>query len=82
MRRIGLAVILALSFALASLAAEAQNADRIPRVGVLVTGPPPGEHACVVAFRRGMTDLGYIEGRTHVLEIRATIRWNAGSSRA
>jgi putative ABC transport system substrate-binding protein len=51
-------------------AAEAQPPKQIPRIGVLVTGPPPGEHACVLALRQGLTDLGYVEGRTHMLEIR------------
>jgi putative ABC transport system substrate-binding protein len=52
------------------LQADAQQAAKIPSIGLLVTGPPPGEHACVIAFRRGMTDLGYVEGRTHALETR------------
>jgi putative ABC transport system substrate-binding protein len=52
------------------LAAEAQAAGKIARIGVLVTGPPPGEHACVLALRRGFADLGYVEGGTYVLEIR------------
>ncbi len=54
----------------AALAAQAQQAGKIPRIGVLVTGPPPGEHACVLALRRGFLDLGYVEGRTNELEIR------------
>ncbi len=68
MRLIGLAV--ALSLVLVPLGAEGQQAAKIPSIGLLVTGPPPGEHACVIAFRRGMTDLGYVEGRTHALETR------------
>jgi putative ABC transport system substrate-binding protein len=55
---------------LASALAEAQPPAKARSIGLLVTGPPPPEHACVIAFRRGMTDLGYVEGRTHVLEIR------------
>jgi putative ABC transport system substrate-binding protein len=35
-----------------------------------VTGPRPDDHACVIAFRRGLTDLGYADGRTHTLEVR------------
>ena len=58
----------------APLVAGAQQAGKIPRIGVLVSGLPPGEHPCVLAFRRGLTDLGYMEGRTHVLEV----RWAAG----
>src|SRR5262245_13665521 len=40
------------------------------RIGMLVTGPPPGEHACVLAFRQGLSDLGYVEGRSHVFDVR------------
>lgn len=48
----------------------AQGTAKLPRIGLLVTGPPPGEHACVIAFRRGLTDIGLVEGRTYVLETR------------
>lgn len=50
--------------------ATAQPASRIARIGLLVTGPPPGEHVCVQAFRRGLTEFGYVEGQTHVIETR------------
>ena len=51
----------------ASLTAEAQ--PRVPTIGMLSLGSPdnPG---CVDRVRRGLDDLGYVEGRTHVLEIR------------
>jgi len=49
--------------------ALAQPPGKLARIGVLVTGPP-GEHVCVQAFRRGLADLAYVEGRTHVLELR------------
>jgi putative ABC transport system substrate-binding protein len=52
---------------------EAQPAAKIPRIGVLVTGPPPAEHVCVKSLRLGLADLGYVEGRTHLLDI----RWSA-----
>jgi putative ABC transport system substrate-binding protein len=61
---------LALGSVVVPLAAEAQPTGKIPRIGVLVTGPPPAEHVCVLALRQGLADLGYVEGRTHVLEIR------------
>ena len=67
---IALACRLVLGFLFSPLQADAQQAAKIPSIGLLVTGPPPGEHACVIAFRRGMTDLGYVEGRTHALETR------------
>jgi putative ABC transport system substrate-binding protein len=60
----------------AALAVSAQEPGKVYRIGLLVSGPPPGEHQCVLALRRGLTDLGYVEGRTHVLEI----RWAEGRS--
>ena len=57
----------ALAVVSAMLAADAQP-TKIPRIGVLVTGPPPGEHVCVVKIRQGFADLGYVEGRNLMLE--------------
>src|SRR6266704_1228540 len=68
MRLIG--IVLAFGLALAPFFAEGQSAGKIPRVGVLVTGPPPGEHVCVLGLRRGLLDLGYADGRSIILEIR------------
>ena len=58
-------------------AADTQPPKKVARIGVLVSGPPPGEHACVLALRQGLTDLGYVEGQTHMLEI----RWAEGDQR-
>jgi ABC-type uncharacterized transport system substrate-binding protein len=50
---------------------EAQGAGRVPRIGLLFTGsPPPESSRAVEAFRAGLRDLGYVEGRTIVLEYR------------
>src|SRR5688572_32115518 len=62
--------LLSLALLAVPLAAGAQPTGKIPRIGVLVTGPPPGEHVCVLALRQGFLELGYVEGRTHVLELR------------
>ena len=70
MRLIGLAVVLALSLMLAPRAAEAQQAGKIPRVGILSQNSPLWED-----FRQGLRDLGYVEGRTIVIEY----RWGEGS---
>ena len=63
-------VALTLDFLLAPLAAAAQPAGKIPRIGLLVIGPPPEQHSCVLALRSGFADLGYVEGQTYKLEIR------------
>jgi ABC-type uncharacterized transport system substrate-binding protein len=71
MRRIGLAVVLAL--VLPPLAGEAQSIGSIPRIGVLSFGPPPSPGSSPdpnEAFRKGLRDLGYVEGRDIAFELR------------
>jgi putative ABC transport system substrate-binding protein len=50
------------------LAARAQQLEKMPRVGVLVSLSAP--HPFTEAFRSGMRDLGYIEGRNIAIEWR------------
>jgi putative tryptophan/tyrosine transport system substrate-binding protein len=69
MRLIGLAVVLAVSLVFAPLAAEAQQAGRIHRIGWLNQGPAPTTTG-LVAFREGLKEFGYSEGRHYVIEIR------------
>jgi len=60
MRRIGL-VILALSLMLAPLAAEAQQAGKVPRLGVLFPAEPASPtEPDAAAFRQGLRDVGYV----------------------
>src|SRR5262245_64174218 len=68
MRLIGLTVVLALSLALAPLSAEAQQAAKVHKVGLL--SPPPG--AYVGAFEDSLRQLGYIRGSNILFEIRST----------
>jgi putative ABC transport system substrate-binding protein len=51
------------------LAVRAQQTAKIPRVGIL---SPAGSEAAatLAAFRKGMRDLGYVEGQTIVLDFR------------
>src|SRR5437660_2938562 len=46
--------------------AEAQQGN-IPRVGLLVLG---GRASTIDAFRRGLGELGYVEGRNIIIELR------------
>src|SRR5262249_20756359 len=64
----GLALVLTLT--LAALAVEAQQAGKLPRIGVLFLGSSstPAIHAEIV--RQELRKLGYIEGQTITLEIR------------
>ena len=69
-RRSAISIIAGVAICMAvSLEAAAQAGKKIPRIGVLVTGPPPAEHACVAGLRAGLTQFGYVDGRTHLLDI-------------
>jgi putative ABC transport system substrate-binding protein len=70
MRLIGLAVVLTLSLVLAPLAAGAQQAGKVARLGVLLFGTPAGDPN-LAAFVAGLRDLGYVEGRNLALEYRS-----------
>jgi putative tryptophan/tyrosine transport system substrate-binding protein len=71
MRRIGLAVVFALSLTVAPLAAAAQQMAKVPRIGVLVPAEPeaPNEPN-IAAFRQGLRDLGYVNGQNIAVEYR------------
>jgi putative ABC transport system substrate-binding protein len=66
--------LLALALLAASLAAVAQPAGKVYRIGGLVDdlSSSPRQRPLLQAFRRGLHDLGYTEGRSFVLEVRYT----------
>jgi putative tryptophan/tyrosine transport system substrate-binding protein len=69
--RITLLMTLALGLLMASLLAEAQPAGKVPRIGVIVPGIPPGASGDELdGFRQGLRALGYVEGQTITLEVR------------
>jgi putative ABC transport system substrate-binding protein len=49
--------------------AEAQQTARVPRIGVLASSATAGPHM-LEAFRAGLRELGYVEGRNVVMEYR------------
>jgi len=65
MRRVGLAVVLALSL---FTVAEAQQAPKIIQIGILSAFSPSARED---AFRRGLHDLGYIEGQNVTIRSRS-----------
>jgi len=78
MRRIGFAVVIAVGLLLAPLAADAQEAGKVYRVGLVVTTSPLWEiagseplHPSVRAFVQGLRALGYVEGQNLILERRS-----------
>ena len=55
----------------APLTAAAQPAGKIYRIGMLERTPPATNAANFEAFRRGLRELGYVEGRNLVIEYRS-----------
>ena len=70
MRLIGLAIVLALSLVFAPLAPEAQQPKTVPRIGFLSAASPSDISARVEAFRQGLRELGYVEGKNIFIEWR------------
>lgn len=61
-RRNALAALAALSPLGAFAAARAEDEERLPRVALLMFGSPVNFRTRIAAFRKGMEDLGYVEG--------------------
>jgi putative ABC transport system substrate-binding protein len=59
------AMLLALSFP-----AQAQQPKKIAKIGYLVPSTPAAAAHTIEAFRQGLRELDYIEGKTFVLELR------------
>ena len=74
MKQVGWSSILVAVVALAlGVAAEAQQPGKMTRVGFLDTGPAPTpatSYAPLQAFRQGLDELGYVDGRDVVIETR------------
>src|SRR5437870_10777074 len=68
MRLIGL--VLALSVTLAPLPVEAQEAGKRWRIGLVFAYSPDLDAPHLAAFRDGLRDLGYVEGKNIVVEAR------------
>ncbi len=65
-----LTVVLALGILAAPLAADAQQAAKTPRIGVLGSGSGSDAAPRLEAFRQGLRERGWIEGQNVVLEHR------------
>jgi putative ABC transport system substrate-binding protein len=54
----------------AGAVAEAQQPGKVPVIGRLGASSATGESARIEAFRQGLRELGYIEGKNIVIELR------------
>jgi putative ABC transport system substrate-binding protein len=69
--RMPVALLLPLGIVTAPVAAAAQPASKIARIGYLTSGSWSGNQRGVEALRHGLRDLGYVEGQHFVVEFRA-----------
>jgi putative ABC transport system substrate-binding protein len=53
------------------VSAEAQQAKKIPRVGFLIASSASSQTPRLEAFKRGLRELGYVDGQNIVIEIRS-----------
>ena len=70
MNGLALVVVLAIGIPSALLAAEAQQTNRVPRIGFLGNSTAALEANLVGPFRDGLRDLGYVEGQNILIEYR------------
>jgi putative ABC transport system substrate-binding protein len=61
--------LLALGFGSFRLAG-AQQQTKVPRIGILVSAGDPGQSQIAEAFRKGLREVGYIEGKNILIEYR------------
>ena len=70
MRRIAGLSLFVLALAGGAAIAEAQQPAKIPRIGLLMAASPATTVPFTDAFRQGLRDLGYVEGKNIALEFR------------
>jgi ABC-type uncharacterized transport system substrate-binding protein len=62
--------VLAASLVAPPLAAGAQQPPKIAKIGVLISATPAAAAHFTEVFRQGLGELGHVEGKTFVLELR------------
>ena len=60
-----------LAFVICGVAVEAQQPAKMSRIGFLIGSSPSANAARIEAFRQGLRELGYVEGKNIVIEIRS-----------
>jgi putative ABC transport system substrate-binding protein len=69
-RPVAFLLLIVLMAVLAPLVANAQAPTKVARIGWMSRGSPTAKDLNMDAFRQGMHELGYVEGRTFVMEPR------------
>jgi putative ABC transport system substrate-binding protein len=65
-----LVCLLAISFPPYAFPAQAQQAKKVPRIGFLAFGSPSGASSSIEALRKGLSEMGYVEGQNISFEYR------------
>jgi putative ABC transport system substrate-binding protein len=63
--------VLATIFLATALGVKAQQPTKVPRIGFLVANSPSVYTARIEAFRQGLRELGYVEGKNIIIESRS-----------
>jgi putative ABC transport system substrate-binding protein len=76
-RKWGGVVAIIVTFAMCGAVAQAQQPTKIPRIAYLTANAPSANTAIVGAFRQGLRELGYVEGKNIVIEWRFFVEGKA-----
>ena len=63
-------ILLIITLVVVGMIAEAQQTTKVPRIGFLFSLSPAVNTDRIEAFRQGMRELGYVEGKNVVVEYR------------
>jgi putative ABC transport system substrate-binding protein len=70
MKKAAVPILVAVILLAVAVVTEAQQAKKVPRVGILASGSAATEAHRIEAFRQGLRELGYVEGQNIVIEYR------------
>jgi hypothetical protein len=68
MRPYKMIALLALMISLGASSADAQPPGKVPRIGLLGASSASAYGSFIEAFRQGLRDLGYVEGKSITIE--------------
>jgi putative tryptophan/tyrosine transport system substrate-binding protein len=63
-------ILVAVVLLAVAVTAEAQQPKKVPRIGYFFASTPAATAYNIEAFRQGMRELGHVEGKTFILELR------------
>jgi ABC-type uncharacterized transport system substrate-binding protein len=70
MKKAAASILVAVVLLAVAITAEAQQPKKVPRIGILGAAFPSTNPARIEAFRQGLRELGYVEGKNIVIEWR------------